>query len=241
MLGAAKHWLNICSAAGNSGLRLTNGSAGGMDPENFAQARLILLWGTNPLTSGHHFWKFVQDAKANGAYVVAIDPIRTRTADQADRASGDPARHGRGARARPAERGARRGRAGRGVPGPARGRLGGLPRGDPEISGRDGGGDHRHPGRGHPQPGDAARAHPAHRHPRHHGHPAQRGRRHHDAHDRRHSRRDRRLAPPRRRRLLLHQRPRPPHHRHPRGPAARAGPHADDDPAGLGARQAATR
>ena len=83
-LGAAKHWLNICSAAGNSGLRLTNGSAGGMDPENFAQARLILLWGTNPLTSGHHFWKFVQDAKANGAYVVAIDPIRTRTADQAD-------------------------------------------------------------------------------------------------------------------------------------------------------------
>ncbi|WP_346105678.1 molybdopterin oxidoreductase family protein [Nonomuraea maheshkhaliensis] len=84
MLGASKHWLNICSAAGNSGLRRTNGTAGGMDPENFALSKLILLWGTNTLTTGHHLWKFVQDARANGAHVVAIDPIRTRTADQAD-------------------------------------------------------------------------------------------------------------------------------------------------------------
>ncbi|MFG1709583.1 molybdopterin-dependent oxidoreductase [Nonomuraea sp. M3C6] len=84
MLGASKHWLNICSAAGSSGLYRTNGTAAGMDPENFALAKLILLWGTNTLTSGHHLWKFIQDAKANGAHVVAIDPIRTRTADQAD-------------------------------------------------------------------------------------------------------------------------------------------------------------
>jgi anaerobic selenocysteine-containing dehydrogenase len=83
-LGASKHFLNICSAAGSSGVFRTNGTAGGMDPENFAQAKLILLWGTNTLTSGHHLWKFIQDARADGAYVVAIDPIRTRTADQAD-------------------------------------------------------------------------------------------------------------------------------------------------------------
>jgi anaerobic selenocysteine-containing dehydrogenase len=84
VLGASKHWLNICSAAGNTGLRRANGTAGGMDPENFALAKLILLWGTNTLTSGHHLWKFIQDAKSAGAHVVAIDPIRTRTADQAD-------------------------------------------------------------------------------------------------------------------------------------------------------------
>jgi len=83
-LGASKHWLNICSAAGSAGLALANGTAGGMDPEHIAQAKLILLWGTNTLTSGHHLWKFVQDARADGAHVVAIDPIRTRTADQAD-------------------------------------------------------------------------------------------------------------------------------------------------------------
>ncbi|MFG1698013.1 molybdopterin-dependent oxidoreductase [Nonomuraea sp. NPDC049309] len=84
VLGASKHWLNICSGAGNSGLRRTNGTAAGMDPEDFAKSKLILLWGTNTLTSGHHLWKFIQQARADGAYVVAIDPIRTRTADQAD-------------------------------------------------------------------------------------------------------------------------------------------------------------
>ncbi|NUT44254.1 MAG: molybdopterin-dependent oxidoreductase [Thermoactinospora sp.] len=84
VLGASKHWLNICSSAGNSGLTLANGTPGGMDPEDFAHAKLILLWGTNTLTSGHHLWKFIQDARAQGAHVVAIDPIRTRTADQAD-------------------------------------------------------------------------------------------------------------------------------------------------------------
>ncbi|GAA0406186.1 molybdopterin oxidoreductase family protein [Microbispora corallina] len=84
VLGASRHDLNICSRAGNDGLRYVYGTPGGMDPETFALSRLILLWGTNTLTSGHHLWKFVQDARAAGAYVVAIDPIRTRTADQAD-------------------------------------------------------------------------------------------------------------------------------------------------------------
>ncbi|MER7132013.1 molybdopterin-containing oxidoreductase family protein [Streptosporangium saharense] len=84
VLGASRHFLNICSTAGNTGLRLTNGTAGGMDPETFALSRLILLWGTNTLTSGHHLWRFIQEARAAGAHIVAIDPIRTRTAEQAD-------------------------------------------------------------------------------------------------------------------------------------------------------------
>ncbi|GII96222.1 molybdopterin containing oxidoreductase [Sinosporangium siamense] len=84
VLGASEHDLNICSRAGNIGLRYTQGSPGGMDTEDFALSKLILLWGTNTLTSGHHLWKFIQEGRANGAYVVAIDPIRTRTADQAD-------------------------------------------------------------------------------------------------------------------------------------------------------------
>ncbi|MFB9249886.1 molybdopterin-dependent oxidoreductase [Sphaerisporangium melleum] len=83
-LGASYHDLNICSRAGNVGLTRTNGAPGGMDPESFAHSRLILLWGTNTLTSGHHLWKFIQQARSAGAHVVAIDPVRTRTADQAD-------------------------------------------------------------------------------------------------------------------------------------------------------------
>ncbi|QIS17409.1 molybdopterin-containing oxidoreductase family protein [Nocardia terpenica] len=81
VLGASRHDMTICSAAGTAGLRYTLGTAGGMDPEDFAKSKLILLWGTNPLTSGHHLWKFVQDS---GAYTVAIDTVRSRTAERCD-------------------------------------------------------------------------------------------------------------------------------------------------------------
>ncbi|WP_329236127.1 molybdopterin oxidoreductase family protein [Actinoallomurus sp. NBC_01490] len=84
VLGASVHEPTICSIAGSAGLKYTLGTSGGMDPEDFARSKLVLLWGTNPLTSGHHSWKFIQDARRDGAYVVAIDPVRTRTAAQAD-------------------------------------------------------------------------------------------------------------------------------------------------------------
>ncbi|GAA2595362.1 molybdopterin oxidoreductase family protein [Actinomadura fulvescens] len=83
-LGASGHAPNICSWAGSEGLKQAMGSSAGMDPEDFAHAKLVILWGTNPLTSGHHVWKFIQDARKAGAHLVAIDPIRTRTAQQAD-------------------------------------------------------------------------------------------------------------------------------------------------------------
>src|ERR687898_906160 len=84
VLGASDHAATICSAAGTSGLRRTLGTNATIDPEGFAHARLILLWGSNPLSSHHHFWKFVLAARAHGAHVAVIDPVRTRTAAQAD-------------------------------------------------------------------------------------------------------------------------------------------------------------
>ncbi|MFC9997638.1 molybdopterin-dependent oxidoreductase [Nocardia sp. NPDC127526] len=80
-LGASLHDPTICSVAGTTGLKYALGTSGGMDPEDLAKSKLILLWGTNPLTSGHHVWKFIQDS---GAYTIAIDPVRTRTAERCD-------------------------------------------------------------------------------------------------------------------------------------------------------------
>ena len=51
---------------------------------DFAHARLILLWGTNTLTSNMHLWPFVQRARKQGARVIVIDPAHTRTAKAAD-------------------------------------------------------------------------------------------------------------------------------------------------------------
>ncbi|MEU1480930.1 molybdopterin oxidoreductase family protein [Streptomyces sp. NPDC001668] len=84
VLGASEHDMTICSIAGLAGLEYTLGTSRGLDPESLRDARLILLWGTNTLSSGHHLWKPIQQARRAGARVVAIDPIRTRTAQGAD-------------------------------------------------------------------------------------------------------------------------------------------------------------
>jgi anaerobic selenocysteine-containing dehydrogenase len=83
-IGAAAHDMTICSTAGSAGLTYLLGTSATIDPEDLAHSKLIILWGTNTLTSGHHLWGFIQQARAAGAHLVAIDPVRTRTAAQAD-------------------------------------------------------------------------------------------------------------------------------------------------------------
>ncbi|HEU0054906.1 MAG TPA: molybdopterin-dependent oxidoreductase, partial [Longimicrobium sp.] len=56
----------------------------GPTPEEAERARLILLWGTNTLTSNPHLWPALRRAREAGARLVAIDPVRTRTAAQCD-------------------------------------------------------------------------------------------------------------------------------------------------------------
>ena len=84
-LGTSQIHLSICMSAGGVGTGLTLGdNRVGMDPEGIAEARLVLLWGANPLVTHHHLWKYVEAARGKGAHVVVIDPIRSRTADRAD-------------------------------------------------------------------------------------------------------------------------------------------------------------
>ncbi len=83
-IGASKLDRTICSKAGAEAMNLTYGTRMGTDPETVDQAKLILLWGTNTLTSNPHLWPFIRKAKANGARVICIDPLRTRTADASD-------------------------------------------------------------------------------------------------------------------------------------------------------------
>ncbi|MCD6289812.1 MAG: molybdopterin oxidoreductase family protein [Anaerolineae bacterium] len=83
-LGATRLLRTICSDAGFTGLIYTLGAARGTPPEAFAHARYIILWGANLLTTNVHLWPFVREAQKNGAKVVCIDPVRTRTARASD-------------------------------------------------------------------------------------------------------------------------------------------------------------
>lgn len=84
-LGASRLDATICSAAGSNGLASVHGASLGMAVEQFEHAKLILLWGTNPITSSIHLWRRVQQAKRRGAIVVAIDPYETDSAQKCDR------------------------------------------------------------------------------------------------------------------------------------------------------------
>ncbi|MCM3565029.1 molybdopterin-containing oxidoreductase family protein [Hydrogenophaga intermedia] len=81
-LGASLLDRTICAAAGGEGFVQTLGGKVGMKVEHFAEARLILIWGSNSIGSNLHFWKLAQQAKRDGARLVCIDPRRTETADK---------------------------------------------------------------------------------------------------------------------------------------------------------------
>ena len=84
LLGASRLDRTICSMAGTVGMRMTVGANVGADSEGVPQSDLVLLWGTNTLTANPHLWPFVLEARARGAPIICIDPIRTRTAMQCD-------------------------------------------------------------------------------------------------------------------------------------------------------------
>ncbi len=81
-LGASLLDRTICATAGGEGLTQTLGGKVGMQVQFFAEAKLILIWGSNSIASNLHFWRLAQEAKRNGARLVCIDPRRTETADK---------------------------------------------------------------------------------------------------------------------------------------------------------------
>ncbi|GAB3182562.1 anaerobic selenocysteine-containing dehydrogenase [Micromonospora palomenae] len=83
-LGASRLRTTICTAAARAALQSIYGGSVGFEPESIVDARLIVLWGANLLSTNLHHWPFVQEAQRRGAYVVTIDPLRTDTAARSD-------------------------------------------------------------------------------------------------------------------------------------------------------------
>ncbi len=84
-LGSARIARTICIAADYAAGGLTYGMVGGANIEAIPEMDLVLLWGTNILSTGIHITPFLRKARARGATIVAIDPRVTRTTAFADR------------------------------------------------------------------------------------------------------------------------------------------------------------
>jgi len=83
-LGASRLDRTICAAAGGAALTLSQGAKLGTEPEQFADAKLIIAWGANILGTNVHLWPFVVDARRKGAKFYVVDPVKNRTGKAAD-------------------------------------------------------------------------------------------------------------------------------------------------------------
>ncbi len=83
-LGASNLERTICASAGMVGTVMAHGLSPEVDPEEWPNARYVLIWGWNPLSTAPHLWRKLLDARKQGARIVAIDPFRSRTARVAD-------------------------------------------------------------------------------------------------------------------------------------------------------------
>jgi anaerobic selenocysteine-containing dehydrogenase len=83
-LGASRLDRSICSAAGAVGYKYTMGGMYGTDPEDTINAKLIIFWGINAVSTNMHQVALAQQARKNGAKIIVIDVHRNQTARFAD-------------------------------------------------------------------------------------------------------------------------------------------------------------
>ena len=83
-LGASDLERTICATAGMSGVAATHGISPEVDPELWPEARTLLLWGWNPMSTAPHLWRLLLEARKRGARLIVVDPFRSRTARVAD-------------------------------------------------------------------------------------------------------------------------------------------------------------
>ncbi len=83
-LGATIAERTFCDSGSSTAYAMTIGDTGGTDPESFVHSKYIILWACNTLSTNAHHWPFIKAAMKNGAKLVVIDPMRSRTAREAD-------------------------------------------------------------------------------------------------------------------------------------------------------------
>ena len=83
-LGASGANGNICLATGAKALPYTYGTNLGLDPEQYANTKMYISWGTNEAATSVHSVKFIKQCQENGGKVVVVNPTPTPVSGFAD-------------------------------------------------------------------------------------------------------------------------------------------------------------
>lgn len=73
-LGASRLAKTLCAAPTGEVAKGMYGKMPGVAPQDYVDAKMIIVWGANPRASQIHLMPFIQTAKKRGAFVVTIDP-----------------------------------------------------------------------------------------------------------------------------------------------------------------------
>lgn len=74
----------VCGGIGHVALEQDYGVKIPHNPLDQLNSDLIIIWGRNPAVTDIHLWKILKKARRKGTKLVVIDPVKTRTAKQAD-------------------------------------------------------------------------------------------------------------------------------------------------------------
>src|SRR3954468_7538781 len=83
-LHASRLARTVCAAPTGAAFEALYGRMPSVAYQDFAEARLIIIWGANPSASGIHLVPHIREAQRRGASLVVIDPRTTPLAKQAD-------------------------------------------------------------------------------------------------------------------------------------------------------------
>ncbi len=74
----------ICVGLSHPGWQAGAGGFNGVDAREMAKSDVIVIWGTNPVSTQVHVMTHALEGMRNGAKLVVIDPYQTKTAKKAD-------------------------------------------------------------------------------------------------------------------------------------------------------------
>jgi anaerobic selenocysteine-containing dehydrogenase len=83
-LGASRLRRTVCAAPTGAAFDALYGKMPSVAYDDYVEARLIVIWGANPSTSGIHLVPYIREAQRRGARLVVIDPRSTPLARLAD-------------------------------------------------------------------------------------------------------------------------------------------------------------
>lgn len=82
--GVTTTYGTVCGGIGHAAMTMDFGEKKSNDPIDHLNSDVIIIWGRNPAVTDVHLWRILRKAKRNGATLIVIDPVKTKTATYAD-------------------------------------------------------------------------------------------------------------------------------------------------------------